>query len=321
MRDNPLQFAVVREDPLVVVDVLRRRPARRALLVASGGCTALTLQAVFPDLELSLVDPNPAQLDHVRAKVEALELSDAKRKARFNVEDDDPRGLSECGNFESLFRGLREFLCDLVVDANEMQRLFEEPGAIADAPALLFDHPCWPVAFETFFSDRLLETMFGPDATQHAERGSYPAYFRRAFERGLARDDAADNPFLHHVLLGRYLDRERSLPHFLTRPAAEHRFELVEGRLDDTVDLADFDLVDLSNVLDWMKPDDVRDLFRKVGTEMRPGSTIIWRQLNNDRVLEGELRGPFTFDPARQDDLLRRDRSLFYSSVHVGVRS
>jgi len=320
MRDNPLQFAVVREDPLVVVDVLRRRPARRALLVASGGCTALTVQAVFPDLELTLLDPNPAQLDHVRAKIEALELPEAERKRRFNVEDDDPRGLSQCGNFESLFRGLREFLCDFVVDRDTMRRLFDEPGKIAEAPSLLFDHAYWSVAFETFFFDRLLETMFGPDATQHAAPGSYPTYFRRAFERGLVRDDAAKNPFLHHVLLGRYLCDEPSLPHFLRVPAPEYRFELVEGRLD-AFELTGFELVDLSNVPDWMGPDDVRALFRKVGAEMRAGSTVVWRQLNNERDLEAELRPAFTFDTTWQDDLLRRDRSLFYSSVHVGVRS
>jgi S-adenosylmethionine-diacylglycerol 3-amino-3-carboxypropyl transferase len=200
-----------------------------------------------------------------------------------------------------------------------MLRLFE--GATGEAAGRLFGHPHWPVAFETFFSDRLLETMFGPDATQHATPGSYPAYFRRAFERGLLRDDAADNPFLHHVLLGKYLDRPRSLPHFLTMPVPEYRFELVEERLDGALDLADFDVVDLSNVPDWMKPDDVRTLFGKVGSEMRSGSTVVWRQLNNERDLEGELRGAFVFDAAWQDDMLRRDRSLFYSSIHVGVRS
>ena len=111
MRDNPLQFAVVREDALVEVEVLRRHPCRRVLLIASGGCSALTLQSVLPELEITLLDPNAAQLDLVRAKLDALDaLRAGDRLARFNVENDDPSGLCECGNFESLFRSLRTFL-------------------------------------------------------------------------------------------------------------------------------------------------------------------------------------------------------------------
>ena len=98
MPNNAVQFAVIREDPQLEMEVLRRRPSRRALLIASGGCTALTLQAVFPDLEIDLLDPNPAQLDLVRSKMDALtSLPHEERRIRFNVEDDDATGLSEQG--------------------------------------------------------------------------------------------------------------------------------------------------------------------------------------------------------------------------------
>ncbi len=321
VRDNPIQFAVVREDPLVEVEVLRRHPCRSALLIASGGCTALTLQAVFPELALTLLDPNVAQLDLVQRKVDALEkLSGAARKERFNVETDDPTGLSECGNFESLFRGLRTFLHEFVLPRDDVRRLFEEPGALAEAPRLLFEHRFWPVAFGMYFSDPLLNAIFGDAATQHAEPGSYPDYFRRLSEAGLARGDARDNPFLHHVFLGHYLDREGCLPRFLTAPAAAYRFAFAEGALDAGVDLSAFDLVDLSNIMDWMSPADVASLLTKVRDEMRPGAAVLWRQLNNRRNLEGPLREHFAFDAAWQRSLQERDRSPFYSSVHVGVR-
>ena len=86
MRDNPIQFAVVREDPRLEIQVLRRHPARRALLIASGGCTALTLASVWPNLGVTLLDPNPAQLDLVERKISALTREDdAARRRRFNV--------------------------------------------------------------------------------------------------------------------------------------------------------------------------------------------------------------------------------------------
>ena len=68
MRDNKVQFAVVREDPMVEAELIRLTGANDVLLVASGGCTALTLQALFPDLHITLFDFNPAQLEWVRKK-------------------------------------------------------------------------------------------------------------------------------------------------------------------------------------------------------------------------------------------------------------
>jgi S-adenosylmethionine-diacylglycerol 3-amino-3-carboxypropyl transferase len=320
VRDNPLQFAVVREDPLLDAEVLQRHGCRRALLIASGGCTALALAGLVPDLELTLLDPNPAQLAHVGRKLEVLLGSDeGERLRRFNVEDDDPEGLSECGNFEALFRGLRAFLHDFVWPRDAWRRAFLEPAAARALPEQVFAHPHWPVAFELFFSDALLHSLFGPAATQHAPPGSYPAYFRRLFERGLTRADAGSNPFLHHVFLGHYLGAAEALPQFLRRPPRAPRLSFHQGALDADVDLGGFGFVGLSNVMDWMAPEEADRLLGQVRDQLQPGSVVMWRQLNNTRDLQRLLEGRFTFDEGRQRRLHARDRSLFYSSIHVGA--
>ena len=72
MRDNKVQFAVVREDLMVEAELVRLTNANNVLLIASGGCTALTLQALFPDLHITLFDFNSAQLERVREKMSAL---------------------------------------------------------------------------------------------------------------------------------------------------------------------------------------------------------------------------------------------------------
>ena len=322
MRDNPVQFAVVREDPRLDQEVLSRYPAKRPLLIASGGCTALTLQPLFPNAEFTLLDPNPAQLEHVRAKTDAVHCTAATlRNATFNVEHDDPEGLSECGNFESLFRGLRRLLHDLLLPYEGWRRYFTVPGALGDIQAVVFDHPYWPVAFDMYFGDALLEAMFGPDAIQHAEPGSYPAYFRSVFERGLQQEAAFDNPFLHHVFLGHYLNRPACLPDYLSLPAADYRFCFVHGFVDHEVDLSEHEFVGLSNILDWMAPAAVDALLDKVARELQPGSVVMWRQLNNERDLAARLRPAFDFDDSWCRSLQKRDRSLFYSSIHVGVRT
>ena len=184
MRNNKVQFAVVREDPMIEAELVRLTNAKDVLLIASGGCTALTLQALFSDLRMTLVDFNPAQLDRVREKMRALHTDEAARCQRFNIESSNPKDLNQCGNFESLFRGLREFIFDLVADEAEIRRLFEEKGQLANVSELLFSNRYWSGVFDLFFSDELLNTMFGPEATQHAERGSYPRYFQSLFEKG-----------------------------------------------------------------------------------------------------------------------------------------
>ncbi len=62
MRANPIQFATVREDPTVEIQVARAIGARAFALVASGGCTAFALQREVPDARFTLFDLNPHQL-------------------------------------------------------------------------------------------------------------------------------------------------------------------------------------------------------------------------------------------------------------------
>ena len=321
MRDNDVQFAVVREDPMLEATLVRLTKASNVLLIASGGCTALTLQALFPDLQITLVDFNPAQLERVREKMCALQETDtATRHRRFNIGTSDPNGLNQNGNFESLFRGLREFIFDLVADESEICALFEEKDRLADVSELLFSSKYWSVAFDLYFSDSLLNAMFGPDATQHAEPGSYPRYFQQLFENGLTSAAAFDNYFLHHVLLGYYLQRPASLPYYLLSPPTDYRFQMIEGTLDRVPDLQRFDLISLSNIMDWMPLPEIVALISYLQNEMKPGATVLSRQLNNDTDLSAYFGDSYVFNTALGVRFQRAERSLFYSSIHVGKR-
>lgn len=294
--------------------VLRRANAKRALLIASGGCTALSLASRLPDLEITLVDPNGAQLDHVRAKIAALaEPIDLRR---FNVGDRDPLGLNACGNFESLFRTLRELIWDLVLPEEEWHAFFAQPEV--RTLAQIFENRYWPVAFELALADAFLHAMFGPAATQHAIPGSYPSYFRKLFERGLCASGASDNYFLHHVFCGCYLPH--ALPIYLSSPPHAPSFEMIHGTLADVRDLERFDLVSLSNITDWMAPNDIAALARTLRDGLRKSARVLFRQLNNDTDLPA-LFPDLHFDRALGKRLLASDRSLFYSSIALAKRT
>jgi S-adenosylmethionine-diacylglycerol 3-amino-3-carboxypropyl transferase len=309
---TPIQFAFVREDPDVELALIEMVKARSTLLVASGGCTAFAVAAARPAVALTLVDMNAAQLALVEKKLAFLRThapdSLARRRAFGCDGVDDKSALTSCGNFESLFRSLRAFLDELVAPANERAELM--------GPALLERvraNRYWPVAFALFFSDAILEAMFGPDATQHAPKGSYPEYFRRVIERGLARDDARSNAWLQQVLLGYQL----VAPAYLAHDFTSTKLELVHAAMKDAPDFARFDVVSLSNLFDWMDESGVDAIARRLRAEARPGTVVVVRQLNNTAPVERAFEPDFVIDDALSRELVSRDRSLFYERIVV----
>lgn len=317
MRDNGIQFAVVREDPAIERALIEAHGnVRSAVVVASGGCTALALGAWYPELRVTAVDPNPAQLDLLRRKRLALGIADEAARARaFNVGDDDPAGLSQCGNFESLFRGLRGLIADLCASPQVLRAAFADRPERNAAVEQIVTSRYWPVAFELFFSEPILHAMFGPAATQHAERGSYPGYFRQRLEAGLRANDAPLNHFLHHILLGMYLPD--ALPPFLGMEKGSDPFSM-QGSIAEAGDaIAEADLVQLSNIFDWMSHEEAADTLRVVAARIRPGAVLVIRQLNNRRPIERLLERELTIDDERAAALLPRERSLFYERLVI----
>ena len=90
--------------------------------------------------------------------------------------------------------------------------------------------------------------------------------------------------------------------------------------MGDVEGLDQYDLIGLSNICDWMTSCDVEKLAQKLVKEMKSGSIILYRQLNNERDIEGMLGDGFTFDAQRNQALHANDQSLFYSSIHAGIQ-
>jgi len=323
MINNDIQFAVVREDPLLPLKAIRQRCQSRSrlLLIASGGCTALTIGCALPDSSMILIDKNPAQLQLVQRKLTCLQgESPLEFKSKFNIGYENPSGLNESGNFESLFRGFRKFIHDLVAPYEELKYFFESSGLRKQFAAKIFSNKYWPVAFEMFFSDSLLNAIFGPDATQHAEKGSYPEYFRACLERGLSRDDVSINYFLHHIFLGHYLDNAASLPPYLNSTPRKLDMSLHLGSIEDMREsIHEFDFIDLSNIFDWMCAPDVKRIAGILSGNMKRHAVLMFRQLNNHSRIQ-EYFSSISFDEDFGEKLLSQDRSLFYCKINIGIK-
>jgi S-adenosylmethionine-diacylglycerol 3-amino-3-carboxypropyl transferase len=313
----PLKFAVVREDPVIEARVTAQTGARAVLLVASGGCTALTLAHQFPGLHVAAFDFNPFQLEHIRKKAEAAARGDVEA---LNVGRASVDGLNQCGEFEGLFRVLKAALDEFVIPASERSAYFD-PATPDERRAALVQgwtgSRYWSAAFAIAFNDPLLHAMFGRDATQHAEPGSYPRYFQRVFTRGLDRPDGWCNPFLQHVLVGAY--RTDDAPAYVNARGVP-ALELVQGSLPDVPDLERFQVYSLSNIFDWSDDSLVKTWAGLLTRHARPGAAVIIRQLNNDRDVRRQFEPAFAFDDRLGAELLAADRSLFYNHIEVGFR-
>ncbi len=320
---NPIQFAVVREDPEIELNLVARIPETgSALLIGSGGCTALSIATRFPLIIQTLIEPNSSQIDLIKRKMHALvSLQYKERIDVFGVGVHSSASLVSCGNFESLFKSFRLFLYEFVMDSADWLRFFLNEQE-ENFPSAIFRSKYWPIAFELFFSDSLLIGMFGPEAVQHAA-GSYPDYFRNVFEQGLQAENARHNYFLHHVFLGYYLDNPKALPPYLIecKSAFQPAMLTFENVLaQDVPDFSPYDILSFSNIFDWMDEDKVTTMAERVGNEMKPGAWLVYRQLNNNKNVRPLFGRRLQFDDELAQTLYSQDRSLFYSSLHIAQK-
>jgi len=316
MVKSRLQFAVVREDPLIESTIINQFDISSAVVIGSGGCTALSLRALHPTLKIELIEPNSAQIALIKRKISILKnhkASEARKIIATNKFDT----VIESGNFESLFRMLRTFVFEFVVDEKKVSQFFEQRAALRWND--VFANPYWVSAFELFFSNSLLVSMFGPDAIQYAKPGSYPRYFRELIERGLQRKDARNNYFLQHIFLGRYLSGKENLPEYLKRGIINFQFNFNQIFAHEFRGYSNYGLVSLSNILDWSNPQTLTAIGQRVSNDMKTGSVLLFRQLNNDTNFKSYFSG-FDWQSDIEKSLLSKDRSLFYSSLCIGVK-
>lgn len=321
LKKNPLQFSVVREDPQIELDLFRKFHFKKPVLIGSGGCTAFALASKYPKLQITLIEPNPAQIELIKTKAKALKkYRGAPLTKKFGVgPSSGNHSLIEQGNFESLFRGLRTFIFEFIAEKNEISKLLQK--GTARQWKEIFQHPYWPVAFDLYFNNSILKAMFGAAAIQHAPAESYSNYFRWVFERGLLRKDRKDNYFLFHLLLGHYPHQKKAWPVFLQRPPDEIHLSTYQGMAQEFPNYSAFDFVGLSNIFDWSSEQEIRALASKLQRELTVGACILYRQLNNSKDFRSFFGPEFQWLQTDADRHQQKDRSLFYSSIHIARRT
>ena len=339
----PLAFAQVREDPRLDLEVMSRiRAGGDVVMIASGGETAVCLSRL-PIRSLVLVDMNPAQLELARLKIhlsqshppqEAMEilghlpLDTAARRQRWEglcaeiglatnvfgpVDSIVQWGPDHAGRYERLFAQLCHELSAQGVSLSEL--LAAAPGS-----ALALDN-----ALAKVMSLPNLVGLFGPEATQNPRKPFHEHFGERI--REALRNEAAPaiNPFLWQMLAGTFAPMSPYdwLDETIQEQPIKPEIRQVRGKMREVLDdmqeqSADF--VHLSNILDWLSPNQATDCLRSARRVLRPGGWVIVRQLNSSLEIPG-LESGLRWDLGWGGKLQTRDRSFFYPAIHVGQRA
>ena len=309
-------FAVNREDHLVESQVIEQLKPARILTIGSGGCVALTLKTIYPELHLSVFDINPHQLSHINNKIKALRNSDYDALNIFKKND---TCLNQSGKFDEMFQELRDSFINNISSENEISKFFDVNISLDKRRNIQNN---WQnnkniyKPFEDVFNDISIAKIFGDEATKHGKPGSYVNYMKKKILEGISRKDSHLNPFLQHIFLG-YYQSEFVFPYLSS--SGNQDLELIEGDIFTVKKISSYDIVSLSNIFDWSETEYVKEHVEYL-SQLNKGCAIILRQLNNHKDWIKIFSKYFVEDDSFDLHWQIHDRSLFYDHFKLFIR-
>ena len=313
---NSVLFAVNREDHYVEYDVINRLDPNRMLMIGSGGCIALSIKTTYPDLDLNVIDVNPHQLTHINKKSKAVQCSDLKE---LNVHTKDDSCLNQAGKFETMFQELRDSFIELVSNKKEVLSFFDSDMSDISRSIILekwTNHNNVSTPFQNVFNDKNINKVFSDEATKHGSPGSYISYMKNKILTGLNKKDSHLNPFLQHIFLG-YYQSDNAFPYMKSKNKLD--IPMTEGSILNLDNIYSYDVVSLSNIFDWSSDTVVKTHARYL-SQMKKGSAIIIRQINNHKNWIEIFNDYFTEDKNFDSYWQEHDRSMFYDHIRLFIR-
>jgi S-adenosylmethionine-diacylglycerol 3-amino-3-carboxypropyl transferase len=350
---SAIRYAQVWEDADVLVQALQPLENQACLSIASAGDNALALLSFAP-AKVVAVDLNPSQLACVELRVaayralehgELLELIGSRPSTRRSAlyqrcrklvsssaaafwdahTADIEQGIGRAGKFERYFELFRTRVLPLVHSRRRVERLLAG-GDVQQRESFYaqeWDTLRWRLLFKIFFS-RFVMGRFGRD----------PAFFRyvegSVADRILARTryaltalDPAANPYLQWILTGTHT---RALP-FALRPENFERIrqnldrlEITHGSIEEYLDEhpdARFDRYNLSDIFEYMSPENYHRLLEQLIAVSRPGARLVYWNMLAPRARPEELASRLRPLHGLAQKLFAQDKAWFYSRLVV----
>ena len=189
-----------------------------------------------------------------------------------------------------------------------------------------WDGPRWRWLFHVLLNRWSMSRAYDPAFFAHAGLTSFAEHFRRLAEHTLCDIPAADNYFLHEMLTGRYpVEQPHGVPPYLSsvgaRAVGDRRgaLLLVDGGFTDhlrTLATGTVNCFALSNICEWMSPEEIRALFREVERVAAPGARVVVRNFVGHTTVPTS-RSWLIEDKELGAALTRTDRSAVQARVVV----
>jgi len=336
-RELPVAFAQVREDPRLDAELLNSLPpGADVVMIASGGCTAAALAHGRHAGSLTVVDANPAQLALTRLKHRLLAVEPSRRRrvcghdlssdvsrleevdAWCRAHEVDPdgicpdrerraRGLDFTGRYECLFERLTEAVQESGLD-------LDAPRSLQEGAGLAVLRAC----FREVMTLEVLVALFGPEACANRVQDFADHFLERAVQ-ALRDGRGREGPFLDAMLRTNRVTLDRDWVSLTPRSDATPLTDVEDDMASHLREREprSADLLHLSNICDWLAPDDASELLRQAGRVLRPGGIVVLRQLNSSLDVPG-LDSPITWDEEVSRRATEADRSFFYRNVWIG---
>jgi S-adenosylmethionine-diacylglycerol 3-amino-3-carboxypropyl transferase len=185
----------------------------------------------------------------------------------------------------------------------------------------------WRLFFALLLSRHVFRRTYDAAFFAHLERPSFAEHFRRCAEYALTELPVRDNYFLHHMITGRYPNNAPdAVPPYLTRDGhaavAERRdrLTLVDGSMTDYLRIlpdASVTGFSLSNICEWLAPDEIDALFAEVVRVATPGAMVCFRNFVGWTEVPARFREIIREDRARGEALTKCDRSVVARRIAV----
>jgi S-adenosylmethionine-diacylglycerol 3-amino-3-carboxypropyl transferase len=351
--ESTLLYAQCWEDADALLAGLDVQSGDVCLSIASAGDNTLSLLTRSPSVVIA-VDRNPAQIAALELRVaafralehgEVLELigcRPSRRRACLYARcrrqlssasrvfwDSRPRaivaGIGGAGRFERYFSIFRSRVLPLAHRRATVRALLE-PRSLEDRRRFYherWDTLRWRAVVRLFVSRPVLGRLGrDPSAFRYAN-GSVAMHLEERVRHAFAELDPSRNPYLAWILTG---EHGETLPHALR---AEH-FETIRGNLDrlewhcsaierlpDAVFGAALDRANLSNVFEYLSPEDSRALLERLADRARPRARSAYWNMMVDRRGAEYLPERLRALPEVADPVFRADKAFFYRDFVV----
>lgn len=238
-------------------------------------------------------------------------------------------GPDFCGRFEALLPALREHfkihkkswqnLLNLDVPAWQARLIGQNSPLkqnLDNALETVFDHDTCLL----LFADTPLTSYFAKEKklSTHLSERIYWAFQNFA---------ATSNPYLQQMLAGRYrsLGSEIDCTPWLTMPVRPQDFDLnlvhVQNSLEKALEMqqeAGYDLITLSNELDYLEKTDQMKVLAAAAKLLKPGGVLLWRSMLDTT---SNLILPNMLTWQKLENLEYQDRAFLNSQVFMAAKS